>query len=95
MASHFCLLLSHFFTLMQLAAITVVRPSSLSPFSRAAFFGDNGLIQSQLKPSKKGLVLWGNTLIAVVSTMSVAVGAVASVRQIVLDAKTYILFANM
>ncbi|KAJ6892850.1 hypothetical protein NC651_025916 [Populus alba x Populus x berolinensis] len=57
--------------------------------------GDNGLIQSQLKPSKKGLVLWGNTLIAVVSTMSVAVGAVASVRQIVLDAKTYILFANM
>jgi len=47
------------------------------------------------KPSKKGLVFWGNTLIAVVSTLLAAVGAVASVRQIVLDAKTYSLFADM
>jgi len=47
------------------------------------------------KPSKKGLVFWGNTLIAVVSTLLAAVGAVASVRQIVLDAKTYSLFADV
>jgi hypothetical protein len=53
------------------------------------------LYNVSFKPSKKGLVFWGNTLIAVVSTMLVAVGAVASVRQIVLDAKTYSLFANM
>ncbi|KAK6271121.1 hypothetical protein POUND7_008219 [Theobroma cacao] len=47
------------------------------------------------KPSKRGLVFWGNTLIAVASSALVAMGAVASVRQIVLDAKTYSLFANM
>ncbi|XP_021295760.1 GABA transporter 1-like isoform X2 [Herrania umbratica] len=47
------------------------------------------------KPSKRGLVFWGNTLIAVASSALVAIGAVASVRQIVLDAKTYSLFANM
>ncbi|XWS66280.1 hypothetical protein CRYUN_Cryun05aG0185900 [Craigia yunnanensis] len=47
------------------------------------------------KPSKKGIVFWGNTLIAVASSALVAIGAVASVRQIILDAKTYNLFANM
>ena len=47
------------------------------------------------KPPKQSLVFWGNTLIAVVSSGLVAVGAVASVRQIVLDAKAYNLFANM
>ncbi|KAE9450028.1 hypothetical protein C3L33_18073, partial [Rhododendron williamsianum] len=47
------------------------------------------------KPSKKSIVFWGNTSIAVVSTVLSLVGAVASVRQIVLDAKTYRLFANM
>jgi len=47
------------------------------------------------KPSKKGLVFWGNTLIAVASTLLAAVGAVASVRQIVLDARTYSLFADV
>lgn len=47
------------------------------------------------KPSKKSLVFWGNTLIAVASTLLAAVGAVASVRQIVLDAKTYSLFADV
>jgi len=46
------------------------------------------------KPSKRGLVFWGNTLIAVASTVLSMVGAVASVRQIVLDAKEYRLFAN-
>jgi amino acid permease len=47
------------------------------------------------KPSKRGLVFWGNTLIAVASSVLSMVGAVASVRQIVLDAKTYRLFANI
>ncbi|KAJ6690569.1 hypothetical protein OIU85_006789 [Salix viminalis] len=47
------------------------------------------------KPSKKGLMFWGNTSIAVASTLLAAVGAVASVRQIVLDARTYSLFADV
>lgn len=47
------------------------------------------------KPSKKSLIFWVNTSIAGVSFLLVGVGAVASVRQIVLDAKTYRLFANM
>ncbi|PON60675.1 Amino acid transporter, transmembrane domain containing protein [Parasponia andersonii] len=47
------------------------------------------------KPSKRGLIFWANTFIAVASFVLVGIGAVASVRQIVLDAKTYRLFANM
>ncbi|ONI21811.1 hypothetical protein PRUPE_2G090500 [Prunus persica] len=47
------------------------------------------------KPSKQSLIFWVNTLIAGASFLLVGVGAVASVRQIVLDAKTYRLFANM
>ncbi|KAI5648483.1 hypothetical protein M9H77_34488 [Catharanthus roseus] len=47
------------------------------------------------KPSKKSLVYWGNNSIAVVSTILSLVGAAASLRQIVVDAKTYRLFANM
>nr|AYA60133.1 GABA transporter 3 [Camellia sinensis] len=47
------------------------------------------------KPSKKSIIFWGNTFIATISIVLSLVGAVASVRQIVLDAKTYRLFANM
>ncbi|XP_031094143.1 GABA transporter 1-like [Ipomoea triloba] len=47
------------------------------------------------KPSKKSLIFWGNTIIAVVSTVFSLIGAVSSVRQMVLDARTYRLFANM
>ena len=47
------------------------------------------------KPSRKSIIFWVNTSIAVISTVLSLVGAVASVRQIVLDAKTYRLFANM
>lgn len=47
------------------------------------------------KPSKRSLIFWVNTVIAAVSAVLVVVGAVASVRQIILDAKTYKLFANM
>ncbi|XP_044461261.1 GABA transporter 1-like [Mangifera indica] len=47
------------------------------------------------KPAKLSIIFWVNTLIAIVSSGLVAMGAVASVRQIILDAKTYHLFANM
>ncbi|KAH0761338.1 hypothetical protein KY290_017411 [Solanum tuberosum] len=47
------------------------------------------------KPSRKSIIFWGNTIIALVSTVLSLIGAVASVRQMVLDAKTYRLFANM
>ncbi|KAL1829630.1 hypothetical protein DCAR_0208974 [Daucus carota subsp. sativus] len=47
------------------------------------------------KPSKRSLVFWGNTIIAVVATVLAVVGSVASVRQIIIDAKNYRLFANV
>ncbi|KAH7841277.1 hypothetical protein Vadar_027825 [Vaccinium darrowii] len=47
------------------------------------------------KPSKKTIIFWGNTSIAVISTMLSLIGAVASVRKVVLDAKTYPLFSNV
>jgi amino acid permease len=47
------------------------------------------------KPSKRGIVFWGNTLIAVASSALSVLGAIASVRQIVLDAKVYRLFADV
>ncbi|KAB2085641.1 hypothetical protein ES319_A05G412400v1 [Gossypium barbadense] len=46
-------------------------------------------------PSRQSIVFWANTLIAVASSALVAMGALASVRQIILDAKTYNLFANV
>ncbi|CAN1298424.1 GABA transporter 1 [Linum perenne] len=47
------------------------------------------------KPSRNAAVLWIHRAIVAVSSILVAVGAVASVRQIVRDAKTYSLFANV
>ncbi|KAL5569531.1 hypothetical protein UlMin_026106 [Ulmus minor] len=47
------------------------------------------------KPSKRSLIFWVNSVIGGVSIVLVGVGAIASVRQIVLDAKVYRLFANM
>lgn len=47
------------------------------------------------KPSKRSLVFWVNTFIAVASSILSAIGAVASIRQMVIDAKTYRLFANV
>uniref|UniRef100_K4BHL3 Amino acid transporter transmembrane domain-containing protein n=1 Tax=Solanum lycopersicum TaxID=4081 RepID=K4BHL3_SOLLC len=47
------------------------------------------------KPSRKSIIFWVNTIIAFVSTVLSLAGAVASVRQIVLDANTYSLFVNM
>lgn len=47
------------------------------------------------KPSKKGFVFWLNTAIAVVFSAVAVVASVAAVRQIMLDAGTYKLFANV
>ncbi|XP_038891454.1 GABA transporter 1-like isoform X2 [Benincasa hispida] len=47
------------------------------------------------KPSKRGYLYWLNTLIVVVSSVLAFIGGVASIRQIVLDAKEYRLFANV
>ncbi|MED6206413.1 hypothetical protein PIB30_026506 [Stylosanthes scabra] len=47
------------------------------------------------KPSKKSIMFWGNTLIAVASTILVVIGGIAAIRQIVLDANTYHLFADV
>lgn len=47
------------------------------------------------KPSRRSLLFWGNTSIAVVFTVLGVTAMVSSVRQITLDAKTYRLFANV
>lgn len=47
------------------------------------------------KPSKRGLIFWVNTSIAVVFSVIGVIAAIAAVRQISLDAKTYRLFANI
>ncbi|KAH7561176.1 hypothetical protein JRO89_XS10G0185200 [Xanthoceras sorbifolium] len=47
------------------------------------------------KPSKRSLVFWLNVIIAVVFSTLGVIAAVAAVRQISLDAKTYRLFANV
>lgn len=46
------------------------------------------------KPSKQGLIYWVNTLIGGGSSILVVIGGIASIRQIVLDAKTYSLFSD-
>ena len=91
-----------------LSVITATTLATMLPFfgDIMAFFGAFGCIPLDFilpmvfynvtfKPSKQSIVFWGNTLIAVVSSGLVVVGAVASVRQIILDAKTYSLFANV
>ncbi|URE26457.1 Histone deacetylase [Musa troglodytarum] len=47
------------------------------------------------KPSKRGVVFWLNTAIAVISSMLALLGSISAVRQVVLDAKTFKLFANV
>nr|XP_009394019.2 PREDICTED: GABA transporter 1-like [Musa acuminata subsp. malaccensis] len=47
------------------------------------------------KPSKRGLLFWLNTTIAIVFSILSVLGSISAVRQIVLDAKTYKLFANV
>ncbi|KAL9263892.1 GABA transporter 1-like protein [Drosera capensis] len=47
------------------------------------------------KPSKRSFVFWLNITIAVVFSIVCVIGSVATVRQVILDAKTYRLFANI
>jgi hypothetical protein len=47
------------------------------------------------KPSKSSIIFWLNVTIAMVFSAIGIIAAVAAVRQIVLDAKTYRLFANV
>lgn len=47
------------------------------------------------KPSKRSPIFWLNVTIAVVFSTLGAISAIAAVRQIVLDAKNYKLFANV
>ncbi|XVF75702.1 hypothetical protein PTKIN_Ptkin13bG0207900 [Pterospermum kingtungense] len=47
------------------------------------------------KPSKNGLIFWGNTLITTIFSALGLLGAISSIRQIILDANTYSLFANL
>ncbi|XP_039038273.1 GABA transporter 1-like [Hibiscus syriacus] len=94
--------------LRSLSVIIAIVFAAMIPFfgDIMALFGAFGIIPLDFilpmvlynltfKPSRKGLVFWGNTLIAIASSALVAMGAVASVRQIILDANTYNLFANM
>lgn len=71
-----------------------------------AFFGAFGCIPLDFilpmvfynvtfRQSKRGLVFWGNTLIATIFTVFGVLAAISSIRQIVLDARTYKLFADM
>ncbi|XP_076922060.1 GABA transporter 1-like isoform X2 [Bidens hawaiensis] len=47
------------------------------------------------KPSKQSLMFWLNSSIAVIFSVVSVIAAVAAIRQISLDAKTYKLFANV
>ncbi|XP_043694981.1 GABA transporter 1-like [Telopea speciosissima] len=47
------------------------------------------------QPSKRGLIFWINTFIAIIFSGLMVLGAISSVRQIILDSKTYHLFANL
>ncbi|XP_043694706.1 GABA transporter 1-like isoform X2 [Telopea speciosissima] len=47
------------------------------------------------QPSKRDLIFWINTFIAVIFSALVVLGAISSVRQIILDSNTYHLFANV
>lgn len=47
------------------------------------------------KPSRRSLIFWFNTLIALVYALLCVLGSIAAVRQIALDANSYKLFANL
>ncbi|KAK6933498.1 Amino acid transporter, transmembrane domain [Dillenia turbinata] len=91
-----------------LSVIIAMLIAAMFPFfgDMMAFFGAAGCIPLDFilpaifynltfKPSKRGLLYWLNSLIAIVSIMLALAGIVSSIRQIVLDAKTYKLFANL
>lgn len=47
------------------------------------------------RPSKRQVIFWLNTAIAIVFSLLSVLGSIAAVRQIVLDSKNYKLFANL
>ena len=47
------------------------------------------------KPSKRSMIFWFNTLIAVFFSIVAVLGCIAAIRQIYLDADSYKLFANL
>lgn len=47
------------------------------------------------KPSTRGAIFWVNTIIAIVFSVFSIIGSISAVRQVVLDAKNYKLFANL
>lgn len=47
------------------------------------------------RPSKRSILFWLNVVIATVSSALAVLGSISAVRQVVLDAKTYKLFANV
>eukprot|EP00253_Pinus_taeda_P035839 PITA_35839 len=49
----------------------------------------------KFKPSKRSLIFWINTLIAVVFSILGLLGCIAAIRQISVDANSYKLFANL
>ncbi|KNA21161.1 hypothetical protein SOVF_044750 [Spinacia oleracea] len=53
------------------------------------------LFNLTFKPSKRSFIFWFNLSIAVVFSILGIIGSVAAVRQIVIDAKSYTLFANV
>ncbi|KAI3986146.1 hypothetical protein MKX01_029239, partial [Papaver californicum] len=53
------------------------------------------LFNLTFKPSKRGPIFWINTTIGVFFSIFALIAAVAAVRQIILDATTYRLFANV
>ena len=90
-----------------LSVITATVLAAMLPFfgDITAIFGAFGCIPLDFilpmvffnltfKPSKRSPIFWVNTVIAVASSVLVGIGAIASVRQIVIDAKTYRLFAD-
>ncbi|KAI4346431.1 hypothetical protein L6164_007327 [Bauhinia variegata] len=94
--------------LRSFAVITATVLAAMLPFFAdiTALFGAFGSIPLDFilpmifynltfKPSKKSIIFWANTLIAVASSFLMVVGGVASIRQIVIDAKEYKLFADM
>lgn len=47
------------------------------------------------KPSKKSFIFWLNIVIAVVFSVLSVIGTVSAIRQVILDAKNYKLFADI
>lgn len=90
-----------------LAVIVATVLAAMLPFFQdiIAIFGAFGVIPIDFilpmvffnltfKPSKKSLIFWLNTFIALASSVLVVIGGIASIRAIVVDAKNYSLFSG-